>query len=784
MRRIFCLVVFLSGCVGDLAPRVCSDDEECLQGGEGGVCVLSTAGTRSKWCAFASTTCTSSLKWGLLAGDGLGSSCVVTSPTDDGGARPDAPIEPPSDAPPSPGDASPGSDGPAGADGGIAVLSLDEDTYHFGAIASGEPAQHTFTVKNVGTALSGQLHVEVSGTNSADFAADASGCENHVLGPDDGCPVVVTFSASATTTEHAVLAASAVPGGGAMTAMDGSALPPDALSADPPSIDFEPTVTGMSMTVPLTIHNISSTPTDMLTTSLMGSDAGQFAVISDNCATHTIPAMSTCSLIIEFAPTTAGTKAASVVVGDGTRSASVALSGKAVAPGVLTVVGQPSFAQVTLPGSTTGTATVKNTGGSAMTGVAASLSGTNKADFSVGSNGCSGTPLDPGDSCQIVIEFQPIAVGHKAASLSISADSVPSASTPLTAVAVATLTIVMDGRGAGTVTSNPSGISCSRGGGSCMHDFDVASVLLSESTSSNVQFDGWTGGGCPKFGNCTVSLATAQAVHASFTTTSACVDPSAGNDSSAGTCAAPFKTIAKAVSVMGGIPAAIQLKPGTYNSGETFPIILPDDIDLVGDETNKGAGASPTVVMGEIDPGSDSTVAGVWVTSAITGIHVVPSASSVTIRNNTLDHNMTGLYLECAFPCTALDHAVIANAITNNTSNGINVYNAGALVQNNVITENGFGVLLRGVDTVPDFGGGSDSSTGGNILSCNTTMDMDYNLDQFAQVHAENNFWDHNPPTAGRDALHNFVPGIDYFTNGSGGEFDRANSTVAPSPCP
>lgn len=69
------------------------------------------------------------------------------------------------------------------------------------------------------------------------------------------------------------------------------------------------------------------------------------------------------------------------------------------------------------------------------------------------------------------------------------------------------------------------------------------------------------------------------------------VNPSTGNDSSAGTQSAPFKTLTKALqSAPAG--ATLRLATGTYNSasGETFPIVIPTNITVIGDESTKGKG--------------------------------------------------------------------------------------------------------------------------------------------------------------------------------------------------
>jgi subtilisin family serine protease len=78
----------------------------------------------------------------------------------------------------------------------------------------------------------------------------------------------------------------------------------------------------------------------------------------------------------------------------------------------------------------------------------------------------------------------------------------------------ASLTVSKDGIGTGTVTSNPSGITC---GEDCGELFlKGTSVTLSASTNPGSEFQGWRGGGCSGTGTCIVNLSATSSVAASF----------------------------------------------------------------------------------------------------------------------------------------------------------------------------------------------------------------------------------------------------------------------------
>lgn len=84
-----------------------------------------------------------------------------------------------------------------------------------------------------------------------------------------------------------------------------------------------------------------------------------------------------------------------------------------------------------------------------------------------------------------------------------------------------TLTIVTSGSGAGTVTSTPAGLACTRSGGVqggiCAAAFTVGTgVTLVAQASAGSLFLGWIGGGCSGTGSCSVTMAQAAQVSAAF----------------------------------------------------------------------------------------------------------------------------------------------------------------------------------------------------------------------------------------------------------------------------
>ena len=80
------------------------------------------------------------------------------------------------------------------------------------------------------------------------------------------------------------------------------------------------------------------------------------------------------------------------------------------------------------------------------------------------------------------------------------------------------LSITIEGAGAGTVTSNVGGISCTSDSSEhCSAVFSqVTDVTLYATPSWNSLFGGWSGNGCSGTGDCTVSMNTSRAINAAF----------------------------------------------------------------------------------------------------------------------------------------------------------------------------------------------------------------------------------------------------------------------------
>ena len=291
----------------------------------------------------------------------------------------------------------------------VAALSIDPTSFNLGQTPIGDTsAAATFTVSNTGQATSGTVAVSLGGTNASDFTIASSTCTG-ALAAGASCTVKVTFDSFYTGTYTASLTATATPGGSASASLTAQAIVP-AYFSTPNPVDFGAELVGASTTdQTVTLTNEGQQTSGTLSTSLGGTDPGDFAIDSNTC-TGTLAGGASCSVTVHFTPTALGSRSATLSIsafpGD---PRSAALSGTGVtalnvSPGSYNFGNQN---QGSTPSATT--FTVTNYGTAPLT--FQSLSGTDTTDFPVSADNCAGTPLSQGNSCTISIGFDTAVLG-------------------------------------------------------------------------------------------------------------------------------------------------------------------------------------------------------------------------------------------------------------------------------------------------------------------------------------------------------------------------------------
>ncbi|UOG47919.1 LIC10774 family surface protein [Leptospira noguchii] len=280
------------------------------------------------------------------------------------------------------------------------------------------------------------------------------------------------------------------------------------------------------------------------------------------------------------------------------------------------------------------------------------------------------------------------------------------------------------------------------------------------------------------------------------------VDKVVGNDNWPGSKDAPLRTLTKAIALAGD-RHDIHVAPGEYSeqTGEKFPIQIPDGATLIGDELGKGLGfilfydksgnhpsPKPTTIQFHADDlkeiillGENSTIAGFNLKNPI-----ALRAYGSKVRNNTISQ---GIGIFPANTSASGGHTISGNFIGSKKAPGYN-YGVGIFIEattyenkieNNTIYRNRYGVVIRPLGKA-DLGGGSQRSVGNNTISCSLEIDLTFLFDTNRRLYAQNIKLDHNPPTYETSSQH-FPEGVDIYRPGSYGTIDIFGYSLASNPC-
>jgi len=170
--------------------------------------------------------------------------------------------------------------------------------------------------------------------------------------------------------------------------------------------------------------NSGSASLNLSSIAVNGANAADFTLKS-NCGSSLAPS-GQCTLTVTFRPSSAGTRAASIVFADNAAGSpqTVSLSGTGIAPAVSLSTTSLSFrSQAIATTSSADTVALTNTGNAALNITNLAVMGANPGDFVEVGNTC-GSAVAPGGACRIGVTFTPSAGGARAATLSIT-DNAP-----------------------------------------------------------------------------------------------------------------------------------------------------------------------------------------------------------------------------------------------------------------------------------------------------------------------------------------------------------------------
>ncbi len=182
----------------------------------------------------------------------------------------------------------------------------------------------------------------------------------------------------------------------------------------PQLVDFGTVLVGGPVAQSVTVENLGDAPAQLGTVTL-GGDAAADYLLTDGCSGQSLAAGASCVIGVQFTASAVGRREAFFSVPSNAPSSpqDVTLIGRGLASTgpVLIPVSQPEFGAVRTTTPAVGTFAVSNGGGAPLSIFSATVGGANAADFTVVADACTGATLQPEATCEIQVQFVPLARG-------------------------------------------------------------------------------------------------------------------------------------------------------------------------------------------------------------------------------------------------------------------------------------------------------------------------------------------------------------------------------------
>jgi hypothetical protein len=310
----------------------------------------------------------------------------------------------------------------------------------------------TTTLVNSGPDNIGISSVAITGANAGEFSAaqltgfESSSCGS-VLVPSAVCIVSVTFSPTGAGTRSAnlVVTSSAVNSPLTIPLSGGGAASGTSVTLSASSLYLPNTTVGdTSAATQITLTNSAAGPVTYSGLTLTGTNTSNFTV-SSNCPA-TIAASATCTVSAYSRPLTPGLFNANLAVNtSAANSPAIVQLESASEPELLINSGVPSV--VTLPSAqtdntSTSTLSLQNDSAHSVTLNGFTFTGTNASEFTQ-TNNCPGVLPSHSQTCNVVVTFQPLAVGTRTATLNVLSTALTATAMPLMGVATVNTSVTL-----------------------------------------------------------------------------------------------------------------------------------------------------------------------------------------------------------------------------------------------------------------------------------------------------------------------------------------------------
>ena len=241
---------------------------------------------------------------------------------------------------------------------------------------------------------------------------------SYVLVAPGASSATFTFGTSFVASETAMTVIGSYNGASAVALL--TLEPSPCLTVAPTSLGFGSQPIGAaSVNKTVTITNSGTAPLALNSETL---SSGQVFRISANSCAGTLAAGANCSVSVVFNPTAAQSVVDSLQISYGNPSViqPVPLTGTGGAPSLTFSPASINLGSQAIATAVPVVVTLSNVGSAPLSAITASITGANAQDFSIISDGCSGTVLPANFSCLVTVAFSPQVPGRRNAMLSVS----------------------------------------------------------------------------------------------------------------------------------------------------------------------------------------------------------------------------------------------------------------------------------------------------------------------------------------------------------------------------
>jgi hypothetical protein len=333
------------------------------------------------------------------------------------------------DASPDAIDAAP--DAPASAPALTLTSSFDD----FGTVGVGTTSGAiTVVARNTGGSMTNVLAATIEAM-PMQFAIDTDTCSGVALPSGASCSVNVRFMP---TQPGSAMAMVRVGDGiiSATRALQATAINSDNIDTVSPSLkDFGEVAIGTTTAAQtFTVTNIGGTTHGPLAVTLAGADPAAFALVADNCSGTMLPPIASCTFGVTFTPHASGEATEYVQVTTPSGHSIAGLRGSGLDPVLRVDLSSRDFGSVPQAAlSEYARFEVTNVSATATAPLMTTIGGMHPNDFTIAAatNTCANLALAPGATCAVEVRFEPTAVQHRYARLTVG-DATSSAVVALT----------------------------------------------------------------------------------------------------------------------------------------------------------------------------------------------------------------------------------------------------------------------------------------------------------------------------------------------------------------